>query len=114
MRPFDCLHDPKEWWCHLGYPYPLKQRVTASDLTDLEYALLFITKGPNAYGIDAWNGLYFKLAEAPDGGIGGAVHEVDLNLLAVPPSDPAVRPIGPAALTPAGPSAHRFARIEIR
>lgn len=114
MRPFNCLHDAKEWWCHLAYPYELSGRVTAADLTDLEYSLLFISKGPNAYGIDAWNGLYFKLALGEDGAITGAVHETDLNALAVPPGDRKMRVIGPAALTKAEPGAHRFATVEIR
>ncbi len=114
MRPFRCLQDPKEWWCHLDYPYDLKRRVTPADLTDLEYSLLFITKGPNAFGIDAWNGLYFHLDQGPDGTLSGNVHEVDLNVLAVPPADRGAHMIGPAALTLSEPTAHRFARVEIR
>ena len=114
MRPFNCLHDAKEWWCHLAYPYELAGRVTAADLTDLEYSLLFIGKGPNAYGIDAWNGLYFRLALGEDGVISGAMHETDLNALAVPPVDRKARLIGPEALTKVEPGAHRFQRVEIR
>lgn len=118
MRPFRCLRDVKEWWCHLAYPYELSRgqtgRVTAADLTDLEYSLLFIGKGPDFFGIDAWNGLYFKLALAADGSIAGQVHETDLNVLAVPPADRKARLIGAGALTAAEPGAHRFARVEIR
>ncbi|MEQ1718450.1 MAG: hypothetical protein ABL907_21115, partial [Hyphomicrobium sp.] len=61
MRPFRCLAGTKETWCHLQYPYETKGRITADDLVDLEYAFLFLTKAPGGYGIDAWNGLYFKL-----------------------------------------------------
>ena len=60
MRPFRCVPGAKETWCHLAYPYDLKGRITADDLTDLEYSLLFLFKPPTGYGIDAWNGLYFK------------------------------------------------------
>lgn len=114
MRPFRCIAGPKESWCHLPYPYQTKARITADDLTDLEYALLFLFKPPAGYGIDAWNGLYFQLAFAPDGSIGGALHEVDLNVLAVPPMAGELRPIPRSALTPVAADSHRFARIEIR
>jgi hypothetical protein len=113
MRPFRCLPDAKEMWCHLAYPYAWKGRITADDLTDLEYAMLFLFKPPSGYGIDAWNGLYFKLALAADGRLSGALHETDLNALAVPPDAANLRPIIPAALTPVAPDAHRFAKIEI-
>lgn len=114
MRPFRCLAGEKESWCHLPYPYQTKARIKSDDLTDLEYALLFLFKPPAGYGIDAWNGLYFRLELAPDGSIGGALHEVDLNVLAVPPMAGELRPIAREALTPVSADAHRFARIEIR
>lgn len=113
MRPFRCLPGTKEMWCHLAYPYDLKGRITAGDLTDLEYSLLFLFKPPTGYGIDAWNGLYFRLA-AVDGGISGALHEVDLDVLAAPPDDRAARVITPADLTRAEAGGHRFQSIEIR
>ena len=46
MRPFQCLGGVKEMWCHLVYPYDLKRRITADDLADLEYSLLFLFKPP--------------------------------------------------------------------
>lgn len=112
MRPFRCLAGTKEMWCHLAYPYETKGRVTLGDLADLEYALLFLFKPPAGYGIDAWNGLYFKMMLDGGGGISGALHEADFNLLAVPPDGNNARPIG--TLTPVEPDAHRFARVEIR
>jgi hypothetical protein len=114
MRPFPCLAGVKETWCHLAYPYDLARRVSAADLTDLEYALLFLFKPPAGYGIDPWNGLYFKLALADDGTISGAVHDVNLDPLGVPPADRAARLIQASDLTPSDPATHRFARIEIR
>ncbi len=114
MRPFRCLPDRKEVWCHLAYPYKLRGRVTASDLTDLEYALLFLFKPPGDYGINAWNGLYFKLSLGADGVISGAVHEVDLNVLAVPPEQDFARPVRAPDLNEVDPDSHRFARVEIK
>jgi hypothetical protein len=114
MRPFRCLPDAKEMWCHLAYPYELKRLITAADLTDLEYALLFLFKPPAGYGIDAWNGLYFKLALADDGVIVGGLNESDFNVLASPPEKGVTRPIAASALTAVADDAHRFAKIEIK
>ncbi len=114
MRPFSCLAGAKETWCHLEYPYDLKRRIASDDLIDLEYALLFLFKPPAGYGIDPWNGLYFKLALAEDGSIGGAVYDVNLDPLGVPPEDRSARLIHQTDLTVSDPATHRFARIEIR
>jgi len=114
MRPFHCLSDQAEMWCHLIYPYDLRNEITADDLTDLEYHLLFIFRSPDSYGIDAWNGLYFDLSLGGDGAITGTVSEVDLNILAVPPTDPTKRPISTGDLNEVEPTAHRFASVEIR
>lgn len=114
MRPFQCLTDPKEWWCHLEYPWGLRKRITLDDLTDLEYQLLFLYKPPSSFGVDAWNGIYFKLAFEDDGTVRGDVHEVDLNELAVQPKEEFSRPLTPDLLTKVKPTSHRFSRIEIK
>ncbi len=114
MRPFRCLAGDKETWCHLEYPYDVAGHVTAGDLVDLEYKLLFLFKPPGGYGIDAWNGLYFKLALQDDGSISGKVHDVDLNVLAVPPEDRKARVVTHKDLTPVEPGSHRFFSISIR
>jgi hypothetical protein len=114
MRPFRCAAGDKETWCHLEYPYDLKRRITADDLADLEYSLLFLWKPPSGYGIDTWNGLYFKLALGDDGTLGGPVHDVNLEPLGVPPADRSARTISPADLNPADAASHRFARVEVR
>ena len=113
MRPFQCLPDPKEMWCHLAYPYEINNEISVSDLQDLEYALLFLFKPPTSYGIDAWNGLYFKMHLETGGKIVGTLHETDLNVLAVPPQKDNRRPISHDALSEVQPDAHRFATIEI-
>ncbi len=85
MRPFRCLTDQSEWFCYLPYPYEIKKTITSDKLTDLEYQLLFIWKSPKKFGIDAWNGVYYKLALNDDGTIGGSLLQGDLNVLANPP-----------------------------
>lgn len=114
MRPFRCIPDTKEMWCHLVYPYELKKMISKSDLQDLEYAFLFLFKPPKGYGIDAWNGLYFKLALQSNGDITGTLHETDMNVLAIPPDAGELRPITHGALTGVEPDAHRFHKIEIK
>ncbi len=114
MRPFRCLAGAKETWCHLPYPYETKKRSAANDLADLEYAVLFLFKPPAGYGIDAWNGLYFKLAMDNDGNLDGTLHEADFNVLAVPPERGNLRPVEHSALTPVTAGAHRFSRLKIR
>ncbi len=114
MRPFRCLAGDKETWCHLEYPYEVAGHVTADDLVDLEYKLLFLFKPPGGYGIDAWNGLYFKLGLQEDGSISGKVHDTDLNVLAVPPEDRKARVVTHKDLTAVEPGVRRFERIEIR
>jgi hypothetical protein len=101
-------------WCHLAYPYDLNRTITAADLADLEYSLLFLFKPPTGYGIDPWNGLYFKLALGADGALSGTVHDVNLDPLGVPPADRAVRTIHDSDLTRSDPASRRFSRIEIR
>lgn len=113
MRPFRCIENARQWACHLEYPYKLRKEITASDLTDLEYQLLFIGKKPSEFGINAWNGLYYKLALQADGKLVGVLHEADFNVLAVPPDKDYARPIADAQLSPAS-STPRYVRVEIR
>ncbi len=97
MRPFKCLPHPQRMICRLAYPYPLQRLITESDLTDLEYDLLFLHKAPGEYGINAWNGLYYQL-RAADGGLIGELRETDLNVLQAPPEEGDLRPIDPQQL----------------
>lgn len=93
MRPFKCLEGSGEWFCHQPYLYSLENRITPNDLSDLEYQLLFIKKTPAEFGIDAWNGLYFKLQLNDDGVINGILLEGDLNVLQSPPPNEFDKPI---------------------
>jgi hypothetical protein len=101
MRPFKCLEGPDKFYCHLPYPYDSEGVVTVGDLADLEYALLFVHKKPTEYGINLWNGVYYKLALEEGGRITGSLYEVDMDVLASPPPTGEMRPIKPGDLNPA-------------
>ncbi len=97
MRPFKCITDKVDMMCHLAYPYKLKRHLSQHDLSPLEYDFLFIRRKPSDYGINPWNGLYYRLQKQGDDYIGVA-HEVDLDILAVPPADDDPYPIKPEDL----------------
>ncbi len=92
MNPFQCLESPKMMVCHLPYPYQNNRFIAEGNLTDLEYDLLFLHKEPGEYGIDAWNGIYYKM-ELSEGKITGVLHDVDLNVIKAPPEKENLRPI---------------------
>ncbi len=100
MRPFRCLTEEQKKLslCYLAYPYENKRFISKDDLTDLEYDLLFIRRNSNDYGINPWNGSYYRL-EWQDAKIIGDLHEVDLDILAVPPEADNLRPINIGDLT---------------
>ena len=112
MRPFRCLQGPVQMLCYLNYPYANQRQLSKENLRDLEYDLLFIRKDPKEFGIDAWNGLYYKLQWEQDI-ITGSLHEVDLNILAVPPGEGVIYPISDADLTPAEPESHWLPKLII-
>ena len=112
MRPFRCMQGPEYMLCYLPYPYPKTQRINRDDLTDLEYDLLFIRKYPSEFGIDAWNGVYYRLKWV-QAHIHGELQEVDLNILAVPPEDGVTRPITLDDLTPGDPDSHWLPTLRI-
>ena len=112
MRPFKCLEGPETLWCRVPYPYAIERRVTPDDLTDLEYDTLFVWKGAGEYGINLWNGIYYRM-KRDENGIAGDLHEFDANLLAVPPEDGNLRPISGQDLEPGDPESHWLPRIVI-
>jgi len=84
MRPFKCTTDDASMLCHLAYPYELDRSFSDSNFMALEYDFLFIKRKPTDYGIDPWHGLYYRIEKQGDEYVGVA-HDVDLNMLAVPP-----------------------------
>ena len=113
MRPFRCLSESSEWFCYLPYPYELTKTITSDDLTELEYQLLFIWKSPKNFGIDAWNGVYYKLTANPDGSISGQLLQGDLNVLADPPA-PYSHPIDLAEFIEEGANNRLYPSLVIR
>ncbi|SIS41179.1 hypothetical protein [Neptunomonas antarctica] len=113
MRPFKCLEKGTELLCHLPYTYENKYSITADDLTDLEYSLLFIRKAAKDYGIDPWDGTYYRLKWTQSGGLEGQLHEVNLNLLAAPPEKGNLRPIVAEDLYEVDPQVHWLPGIRI-
>ena len=111
MRPFKCLDGVEKTWCHVPYPYPIK-RDTSADLVDLEYDFLFVWKGRTEYGIDMWNGVYYRLAPEGDGFV-GRMHEMNMDMLAVPPAAGELRPVRDVHLEEAEPERHWLPRLAI-
>lgn len=97
MRPFKCIEGADKHWCRVPYPYDIRRQVTPGDLTDLEYDLLFVWKGATDYGINLWNGVYYKLGTR-DGRLTGTLYEMDMDKLGVPPEAGNLRPIREADL----------------
>ena len=113
MRPFRCIEGETEWFCDLEYPYDLRSVITADDLSDLEYQLLFIRKAPSEFGIDAWNGLYYKLAIEEDGSITGKLFEGDLNSLQSPPAQKYAKPVDLEEFIPGSKTKRLFPTLRI-
>lgn len=112
MRPFKCLEGPDKLWCRVEYPYDNNRRISDADLTDLEYDLLFVWKNARDYGIDMWNGVYYRLTT--DGtSLNGTLFEMDMNILASPPDDGGLRPIEPDMLDEGDPDSHWLPRLVI-
>lgn len=106
MRPFKCLEGPDRHWCHVPYPHAIQRRIGPDDLTDLEYDLLFVWKGASDYGINMWNGVYYRLTMTDRGTLTGQLHEVDMDVLSLPPQAGDMRPLSADDLHPADPDSH--------
>ena len=105
MRPFKCFEGPDKYWCRVPYPYDIRRVVTDQDFTDLEYDLLFVWKGATDYGINLWNGIYYKLENQGDRLV-GILHEMDMDKLGVPPDAGNLRPIREVDLEEGDPDSH--------
>jgi hypothetical protein len=92
MRPFKCLMGGEQVVCYVEYPYINQRYIEEDDLTSLEYDLLFLHKSPTEYGINLWNGIYYKL-HFENEEISGQLYELDMNLLSAPPEEGIIRPI---------------------
>lgn len=90
MRNFRCIAGD-EVFCHVPYPYPLGETVTADRLDWLEHALLFLTKSHDEFGARFENGVYFRLRVEGDRLI-GTPQGIDLDDIGSPPDDPTIPP----------------------
>lgn len=113
MRPFKCIEGAEKNWCQVPYPYEIRRHVDAEDLTDLEYDLLFIWKGSSEYGINMWNGVYYRLALDGDK-ITGQLHEIDMDTLSAPPPDGVLRPVRAQDLHESEADSHWLPEVVIR
>lgn len=111
MRPFRCLEGPVKHWCHVPYPYDIDRNVSR-DLTDLEYDFLFVWKGATDYGINMWNGVYYRL-ERDGAALTGTLHEIDMDVLSAPPAPGEMRPLSARDLHQSDPDSHWLPRLVI-
>lgn len=112
MRPFKCVDGPEKTWCHVPYPYAIN-RTTESDFIDLEYDFLFVWKGKTEYGINMWNGVYYVI-EPQDDGFVGHMHEINMDILAVPPDEGVLRPVRAVDLEETDPESHWLPILRIK
>lgn len=105
MRPFRCLEGTEKYWCRIPYPYENRKTVSDRDLADLEYDIMFIWKGAAEYGINMWNGVYYKLAVDGDRLV-GRIHEIDMGKLSAPPEAGNLRPVRETDLEPGEVESH--------
>lgn len=89
MRPFLCIDGETDSLCH--FPYKSPQKITANDLTDLEYQFMFLRKARASVSVDPANGVYYEMKRT-DKGIEGTLREVDMTPIIVPQGD-MTRPI---------------------
>ncbi|SFR45886.1 hypothetical protein [Litoreibacter janthinus] len=109
MRPFKCLEGPDKNWCHVPYPYEIERDISG-DLVDMEYDFLFVWKAANDYGINMWNGVYYKI-EAQGSRFVGVLHEMDMDLLSAPPAAGELRPLSPKDIHPSDADSHWLPRL---
>ena len=112
MRPFKCIEGVKKYWCRVPYPYEIKRKVSAGDLGDLEYDTMFIWKGATEYGINMWNGVYYKMKVDGDRLV-GSIHELDMNKLSAPPEKGNLRPLLEQDLEKGEPESHWLPKLVI-
>ena len=111
MRPFKCLEGPTKNWCYVPYPYEISRNIS-NDLIDLEYDFLFVWKDSNDYGINMWNGVYYKLNEE-NGRLVGSLHEMDMDTSSSPPDAGELRPLKAKHIHESDPDSHWLPRLVI-
>ena len=102
MRPFRCLTGTTQRLC--WFPVNREpQVITATDLTPLEYALIFMHSKPTSLNLNSADGIYYKLTWSGNQ-IVGNLYDIDMDPFITPDSVPQerrVRPLRPSDLIPA-------------
>ena len=102
MRPFRCLTGPVQRLC--WFPVNREpQIISATDLTPLEYALIFMHSKPTSLSLNPSDGIYYKLAWSGNQ-IVGTLYDIDMDPFITPDSVPLerrLRPLLPSDLNPA-------------
>jgi len=109
MRPVRCLTGPREQLCH--FPYGKRNVVSLSDLSALEYQLLFMHKKASTVSLDPRDGMYWILHVEGDRLV-GELQDADLDPIVAPQGD-ADHPLTKEYLQPADESSHWLPRLTI-
>jgi hypothetical protein len=112
MKEFKCVEGSNEIQCHVPYPYPNPNTVSADNLVWLEHSLLFFYKAPRDFGARLWNGLYYQM-KITEQGIVGTPQAIDLVQMGAPPADPSIPPFGTDGRTDITPESRWFHRLTI-
>ena len=111
MKEMKCLEGP-ELWCHVPYPHENPQIIVDEDYRWIEHKLIFMFKDKKSFGANFWNGIYYILKREGDSLLGTAQH-VDLNILAAPPEDLSLPPIGEYDVEPVDPKTRWLPKLII-
>lgn len=109
MRPVRCLTGPREQLCH--FPYGKRNEVSLTDLSALEYQLLFMHKKAFTVSLDPRDGMYWILHVDGDRLV-GELQDADLDPIVAPQGD-ADHPLTKEYLQPADESSHWLPRLTI-
>jgi len=73
---------------------------------------LFIWKKASDYGINMWNGVYYRF-ELTESGLVGTLNEMDMDILSAPPEAGDLRPVGEYDIEPGDPDSHWLPTLRI-
>lgn len=109
MRPVRCLTGPREQLCH--FPYGKRDEVSLTDLSALEYQLLFMHKKASTVSLDPRDGMYWVL-HADGDRLVGVLQDADLDPIVAPQGD-ADHPLTKEYLQPADDASHWLPHLSI-
>jgi hypothetical protein len=116
MRPFKCVSGATQQYCL----FPVSNEpavISETDLTTLEYQLMFMKTKPNALHVNPFNGLYYSLSLEDNGEIRGVQKDLDMDPFITPdavPADKKLRPVNGKDLVAADPRSSWMPQMIIR